>query len=202
MKTLFTTLLFISICTAGVFAQGLDFGIKAGVNVANQKISGDYDLDTKAKIGFHGGVFVTWMFSEKLGLQPELLFSTQGSHDEDDMYDYSIITNYVNVPVLLRYDINDMFSVHAGPQFGILISAEEEFDGNKQDIKDDFKTTDIGIALGAEADLPANFGVGVRYIIGVTNVLKEGESFGDTELKNGVLQIYLKFRILAGSDDD
>ncbi len=202
MKTLIPILLIISICSEGLHAQGLDFGVKAGVNIANQKISGDYEPDTKAKIGFHGGVFVTWMFSEKLGLQPELLFSTQGSKDSEDMYDYSIITNYVNVPVLARFDINDMFSVHAGPQFGILISADEEFDGDKEDIKDDFKSTDIGIAVGAEADLPAKLGVGVRYIIGVSNVLKEGESFGNTELKNGVLQIYLKYRIFNGSDDD
>lgn len=201
MKTLIPILVIISVCSEGLRAQGLDFGVKAGVNIANQKISGDYEPDTNAKIGFHGGVFVTWMFSEKLGLQPEVLFSTQGSKDSEDMYDYSIITNYVNVPVLLRYDINDMFSVHAGPQFGILVSADEEFDGDKEDIKDDFKTTDIGVAVGAEADLPANLGVGVRYIIGVSNVLKEGESFGNTELKNGVLQVYVKFRIFKGTED-
>jgi len=201
MKTLIPILVIISICSEGLYAQGLDFGVKAGVNVANQKISGDYEPDTKAMIGFHGGVFVTWMFTEKLGLQPEVLFSTQGSKDSENIYDYAIITNYVNVPVLVRYDINDMFSVHAGPQFGILISADEEFDGDKQDIKDDFKTTDIGVAVGAEADLPANLGVGVRYIIGVSNVLKEGESFGNTELKNGVLQVYVKFRIFKGTED-
>ena len=200
MKTLLSGLMLATICTAGLHAQGIDFGVKAGVNVANQKITGDYEPDTKAKIGIHGGVFVTWMFSEKLGIQPEVLFSAQGSKDKDDSYDYSIVTNYVSIPVLVRYDINDMFSVHAGPQFGVLVSAEEEFNGDSQDIKDDFKGTDVGIALGAEADLPANFGVGLRYIFGVTNVLKEEMSFDDTELKNGVFQIYVKFRIISGSD--
>jgi hypothetical protein len=92
-----------------------------------------------------------------------------------------------------------MFSVHAGPQFGILVSAKEEFDGDKPDIKEDFKTTDIGLALGAEADLPVNVGVGIRYIIGLTNVIKEGESFDDTELKNGVFQIYVTFKIIRRS---
>ena len=200
MKTQLASLLLASICSTGLYAQGLDFGIKAGVNIANQKITGDYEPDTKAKIGLHGGVFVTWMFSEKLGLQPEVLFSAQGSTDKSDLYDYSIITNYVNIPVLVRYDINDMFSVHAGPQFGLLLSAKEEEDGVKDDIKDDFKATDFGIALGAEADLPANFGVGARYIFGVTNVLKEQMSFDDTVIKNGLFQIYVKFRIISGSD--
>ncbi len=199
MKTLLLSLMLVTICSVCLYAQGIDFGVKAGANIANQKLSGDYNIDTKAIVSFHGGVFVVWMFNEDLGLQPELLLSLQGSKDKDDLYDYKIITNYVNIPVLVRYNINDMFSVHAGPQFGILISAKEEFDGDKEDIKDDFKTTDIGLALGAEADLPINLGVGLRYVIGLTNVIKEGESFDDTELKNGVFQIYVTFKIIKNS---
>ena len=201
MKTLFASLMLGSMCSAGLYAQGIDFGLKAGVNLANQKITGVYEMDTKAKVGFHGGVFVTWMFSEQLGLQPEVLFSAQGSKDDEDLYDYSIITNYVNIPVLVRFDINDTFSVHAGPQFGILMSAKEDDGSGKDDIKDDFKTTDIGLALGAEANLPLNFGVGLRYAFGLTNVLKEEMSFDDTEIKNGTLQIYVKYRIISGAQD-
>lgn len=197
MKTLFASVMLASICSSGLLAQGIDFGVKAGANIANQKISGDYSPDTKATVGFHGGVFITWMFSEKIGLQPELLLSMQGSKDDTGGYDYKILTNYVSVPILVRYDINDMFSVHAGPQIGILMSAKEEYNGDKEDIKDDFKTTDIGLALGAEANLPLNLGVGVRYVFGITNVIKNDSSFDDTTLKNGVLQIYVKFRIIS-----
>ena len=201
MKTLLTSLMLALICSTGLLAQGIDFGVKAGANIANQKISGDYDIDTKAIVSFHGGVFVVWMFTEQLGLQPELLLSMQGSKEKDATYDYKINTNYVNIPVLVRYNINDMFSVHAGPQFGILVSAKEEFDGDKDDIKDDFKTMDVGLAIGAEANLPvANLGVGLRYIIGLTNVLSEDGSFDDTELKNGVFQIYVTYTIVRRSD--
>jgi len=192
MKTLLLSLMQALVCSACLYAQGIDFGVKAGANIANQKLTGDFKLDTKAIVSFHGGVFVVWMFAEQLGLQPELLLSMQGSKDKDDMYDYKITTNYVNIPVLVRYNINDMFSVHAGPQFGILISAKEEFDGDKDDIKDDFKTMDVGLAIGAEANLPVpNLGVGLRYIIGLTNVLSDDGSFDDTELKNGVCQLYV-----------
>lgn len=202
MKTLFPTLVFISVCSAGLYAQGLDLGIKAGVNIANQDITGSgFAIDTKSKVLFHGGAFVTWMFSEKLGLQPEVLFSMQGSKYDFDGYDGGLITNYIAIPVLVRYDINDMFSVHAGPQFGLLMSAEEEFDGDKEDVKDDFKGTDIGLAFGLEADLPANLGVGARYVLGLSNVLESDGSFGDAELKNGVIQIYVKFRLIKGTED-
>ena len=200
MKTLFASLMLAAICSTGVNGQGIDFGVKAGANIANQKITGDYKMDTKAKVGFHGGVFVVWMFTEKLGLQPELLLSMQGSKATGITYDYRILTNYVNIPILVRYNINDTFSVHAGPQFGVLVSADEEFDGDKGDIKDDLKSTDFGLALGAEANLPAKFGVGLRYVVGLVNVVNEDESFGHTNIKNGVFQIYVTFRIISRSD--
>lgn len=199
MKTLITVVV-ISICCAELHAQGLDFGVKAGVNIANQKYSEDYNADTKAIVLFHGGVFVTWMFTEKLGLQPEVLFSMQGS--KEDAYDYKVITNYVNIPVLVRYDITDMFSVHAGPQFGVLLSAESEYPGGSRDLKEYYKGSDIGIAIGAEADdLPLNLGVGVRYILGLSNVAEEEIDFADATVKNGVLQVYVKFRIFKGTED-
>jgi len=195
MKKVSATLLLISICSAGLYAQGLGFGIKAGANFANQNISGSGSFDTKMKVLFHGGVFVTVMFSEKLGVQPELLFSMQGCKYDITGYDGGLTTNYLILPILVRYNINDMFSVHAGPQFGFLLSAEEEFDGDKEDIKDDFKGSDIGLAFGLEADLIAKLGVGARYILGLSNTLDSNGSFGDAELKNGVIQIYVKFRI-------
>ena len=201
MKALLLSLMVALIGSAGLLhAQGIDFGFKAGPNIASQKITGDYKMDTRAKIGFHGGVFFVWMFSEKIGLQPELLFSIQGSIATGITYDYRITTNYATIPVLARYNINDMFSVHAGPQLGILVRGEEEFDGDTHDIKKDFKSTDVGLALGAEADLPANVGVGLRYVIGLVNVVDESGSFGHTTIKNGVFQIYVNFRIVSHSD--
>jgi len=199
MKTPIASLMLVVICSAGVSAQGLDLGIKAGVNIANEKYSGDYDIDTKSIVLFHGGVFVTWMFSENLGLQPEVLFSMQGS--QEDGYDYKVITNYINIPVLVRYNITDMFSVHAGPQFGILMSAEGESGSYKQDMKEYYKPTDIGVAIGAEADdLPLNLGVGVRYILGLTNVAEDDPDFDDASVKSGVIQIYVKFRLIKGTE--
>lgn len=198
MKTLLTSVIFV-ICSSGLLAQGLDFGIKAGVNIANEKYSGAYATDTKAIVLFHGGVFVTWMFTEKLGLQPEVLFSMQGS--KEDGYDYKIITNYVNIPVLLRYNITDMFSVHAGPQFGVLLSANEDYGNGKQSVKEYYKGSDIGIAFGAEADdLPLNLGVGVRYILGLSNVAEADIDYEDLTVKNGVIQIYVKFRLKKGTE--
>jgi hypothetical protein len=106
-------------------------------------------------------------------------------------------TGLCTIPVLLRYNINEMLSLHVGPQFGILVKAEEEFDGDTEDIKDDFKSSDISGAFGVEVDLPIKLGVGVRYVLGLSNVVADDGSFGDAELKNGVIQVYAKFRFIG-----
>jgi hypothetical protein len=88
MKKILVSLVLVAICSATLWAQGLGFGIKAGANISNTNISSDdYSLDTKSKFGFHGGVFFTFMFSEKLGIQPELLYSTQGSEYDESTFE-------------------------------------------------------------------------------------------------------------------
>jgi len=57
-----------------------------------------------------------------------LLLSPQGAK-YSDFYGGKLILSYITIPVLVRYNINDMFSVHAGPQFGFLLKADENFDG-------------------------------------------------------------------------
>lgn len=198
MKKIFMTAGFVVICTISLMAQGLGLGIKAGVNIANQDISSsDFTAETSSQMGFHGGVFAVFMFSEKIGVQPELLYSTGGSEVDIAGDVYTEKLGYLTLPVLLRYNISDIFSLHAGPQFGFLMSAEEEFDGDTEDIKDDFKGSDIAASFGVEVDLPIKLGIGARYVLGLTDIVEEGGSFGDTEIKNGTFQIYAKFRLIG-----
>lgn len=200
MKKLLATVFFLGVCTTALFAQGFGFGIKGGVNIANTDISSDqFTLDTKSKMSFHGGVFVNLMFTDKLGIQPELLYSLQGSEYDIPSVEGKLSLAYVNVPVLLRYNINDLLSLHIGPQFGFLMNAEEEFDGDTADVKDDFKSSDISGAFGVEVDLPMKIGFGARYVLGLSNALTDDGSFGDAELKNSTIQVYVKFRLKSAN---
>src|SRR5262245_36351696 len=130
---------FVMVLAVYSYGQGISGGVKAGMNLANQKYSFDgISLDTKAKPGIHGGVFVLAMINEKFGVQPELLYSMQGSKWDFDGDDGKFKFDYINIPVLLRYNITEMISIHAGPQIGFLMSAEmENEDGDTEDMKDD-----------------------------------------------------------------
>lgn len=197
MKKIFLTISFVYFMALASHAQGISGGIKAGLNLTNQNISfGSLSLNTNSKVGFHGGAYLTAMFSEKIGLQPEILFSMQGS--EVDLFGDKgkFNFNYVNVPVLVRFNITDMVNIHAGPQLGLLLSAEAKGDdGSSEDIKDSMKGTDISAAFGLGIDLPMGLNFGLRYNLGLVDVAEDDD--GDVELKNSNFQIYVGFRLFG-----
>jgi len=198
MKKLVCTLTLISLVSAGIYAQGISGGLKAGVNFANQDISGDgISLDTKSKIGFHAGAFATIMFNEKMGLQPEILYSTQGSKIDIDGTDAQFNFDYVTVPILFRYNINEMFNLHAGPQLAFLTKAEIEQDGDTEDLKEEevVKGTDFGGAIGAGVDLPMGVGFGARYIFAFGHVTEDTDAF--PEIKNSNIQIFVSYKLFG-----
>lgn len=146
-------------------AQSVRFGVKAGLNVSN--ITG-YQEDVKSLTGFHIGGFTELKVAKKFAIQPEVLFSTQGTTIEGFNGDSnsSIKLNYLNIPVLAKYYITDAFTVEAGPQVGFLLSAKNK----GEDIHDLYKTLDFGLNLGCGYEFTDNISLGARYTFGLTNV--------------------------------
>jgi len=145
-------------------AQQTRFGVKGGLNISTV-VGGDVE-DTKSLIGFHVGGFAEIHVVQRFFIQPELLFSTQGTKvDVPSGADSDIKLNYLNIPVLAKYYIIDKkFNVEAGPQLGVLLSAK--LDGN--DIKDFTRSVDLGFNLGAGYSFTDNLSVGLRYTIGLS----------------------------------
>ena len=195
MKNTLLILSLIFMVAISVHAQSLSGGVKAGLNVANQNISyGSISFDSKSKIGIHVGGYVTLMFTEKLGLQPELLYSTQGCKLEF-AEDYKYNLSYLNLPVLVRYNITEMISAHAGPQFGFLTSAKYEVDGASVDSKEDFKGIDFSLVFGAGVELPLGLNAGMRYCLGLSNISEDEDESGT--IKNSNFQIYVGYRLFG-----
>jgi len=191
-KTLFV--LFVSFMSVSAFSQSLSVGVKAGMNIANQNFSGSgFSLDTKALIGFHAGAYATVMFSENIGIQPEVLYSAQGSKVDFSGSSTSYKFNYINVPVLFRYNVNKLLSFHAGPQIGFLASAKAKDDSGSSDIKSEAKGSDFSLAVGGTIDLPMKLNLTARYAFGLTNINNDGS--GTT--KNGNFQISVGYKLFG-----
>ena len=193
---------FVMVLAVYAYGQGLSGGAKGGVNLSNQKYTNDgISLDTKAKPGILIGGYLIYMINEKFGVQPEVLFSMQGSKWDFSGDDSKFKFNYINVPILARYNITDMISIHAGPQFGFLMSADIEYeDGDEEEIKDDIKGVDVAGATGVEVNLPNGLGFGARYVLGFTNNIDTDDpDLDNLELKNRVIQLYVTYTLFGGS---
>ncbi|MCP2029471.1 opacity protein-like surface antigen [Flavobacterium sp. HSC-32F16] len=174
-------------------AQETRFGVKGGLNLTTF-VGGNVD-DTNSLVGFHVGGFAEIKIIDKLAIQPELLFSTQGTKvDGGPFGDWDIKTNYLNIPVLAKYYIVEKFSVEAGPQLGVLLSAKSEGD----DVKDNFKTVDLGFNLGAGYHFTENVSVNLRYTIGLSplsdnaDIENEGDYYDSA--KNSVLALSFAYK--------
>lgn len=180
------------------------FGVKAGLNLADLSESGSGSgTDFKSYIGFHIGGFAEFKLSDKIALQPELLYSTQGA--KFDMYSADLDANgnftfklaYINIPVMFKYYASEKFSLEAGPQIGFLTSAKGKVEiyGNsaEEDVKDFFNSTDFAFNLGAGYDFTNKISVNVRYSLGLGNIA-DTESGDDYKLKNNVLLVSLGYK--------
>lgn len=191
--------------------QVVKFGPKAGVNFAN--LNGLEDTDMK--IDFHVGAFAEIFFTDKFALQPEIIFSNQGTksldsysetiggvafqYEDEDKWNLG----YINVPIMAKYYVIDGLAVELGPQIGFLMSAKNKYeytasamgvsetDKGEEDIKDALNSIDFGLGVGASYNLDNGFFAGARYNLGFSDIIKDNE--GDA-VKNGVIQVSVGYK--------
>lgn len=181
-------------------AQEVKFGVKAGLNIAN--LGGDFE-ENSSLIGFQIGGLAEIKLSDSFAIQPELLFSAQGTKfeesDEFGSYEEKIKLSYLNIPIMAKYYVAPKFSIEAGPQIGFLLSAksegEETFEGETEtfdeDIKEDVKSLDFGVNFGLGFDFSENLSAGVRYNIGLSNVFDDSDDF---KVNNSVFSLALGYK--------
>jgi len=172
--TVILLVLAVSLGSSNVFSQGAPkpiFGAKAGLNLAN--IGGE--TDNKMKTAFHAGVYSEVFFDYFLMMQMELLLSYQGHAPFDDQpFNSALNLWYLNLPIMARYNLGYNFNVHAGFQFGVLLSAKSKPNDSalpETDVKDQFKAVDFGIPVGAGYEFwDRKLTATVRYIIPIHNI--------------------------------
>jgi hypothetical protein len=177
--------------TAPAWAQ-VGGGIKVGVNLASISGFNDADNSTTQRTGLVAGGFLTVGLLPMIALQPEVLFSMQGSKlhfsASGISTDATAKLDYIQVPVLLRIGNSgkagaSLYGV-VGPTFGVLMGANQ--DG--QDIKSELKNTDTGVVVGAGVSL-SRFLAEARYTYGLTDLNKVADPGGTN--RNRVISVFL-----------
>lgn len=170
------------------FSQGIGIGVKAGANFANFDIE-NAEISPDAVTNFHFGGYLNLNLSDKFGITPEVLFSSQGSEFGSEKLDMT----YLAIPVMLKYKPVKFLFIEAGPQFSFLTKAEISSGEETEDIKDQFKSNDFGLGVGAGVNLPLGFNVGARYLLGFANI----NDVGGSSIKTRTFQLYLGWTILG-----
>lgn len=150
-------------------AQHVNLGIKGGLNFYN--INNDNSSNYDIKTGFHLGLLGHIHLDRSIAVQPELVYSSQGAKYTLANTDFKLNLGYINLPVMLQFMFDNGFRLEAGPQLGFLISANSEANNNNIDVKNNFKTVEFGVGLGAGYIKPSTgLGAGLRYNVGLSNI--------------------------------
>jgi hypothetical protein len=198
----------------GAFAQkGKEIIIGVGVAAANtwiinQNFYGEPEIDYAPKFGYAASLNLGYNFTGNIAMITELQYSHQGQKYDGEQHwpggDFNDVTRdiklyYLNIPVFFKYAFGKdltKFRFMVGPQFGILMNAEQEYlrDGTKQPttavdafghqfnttetvIKDRYENLDIGVAFDIGTDITLSdlfyISAGLRFNYGFKDVNAE-----------------------------
>src|ERR1044072_1726610 len=146
--------IFFAVCFflfATVNAQ-VSFGAKAGGAITS--LPGDDDNNSKA--GFYGGVTAELPVGKKFRIAAELVYALQGNKKRIRFSDWApndgyretgkkenMNLSYINLPVLLKYEVVKKLYLETGLQAGLLISAKVKTSQGTGNIKDHYESFDL-----------------------------------------------------------
>jgi hypothetical protein len=154
-------------------AQGFHLGVRAGADMVR--------IDSKSfndefKFGYHAGLAAEIMFSKHFGIEPNLLFNQsnlQTGNSFDTLYKSinpgtvkNVKLNYLSIPIILDIRPFPFLTLQAGPQFGILMSKQQNL---LQDGKSAFTNGNLAMVGGVQLNF-LNFRVYGRYCVGLNSI--------------------------------
>jgi hypothetical protein len=197
-------ILAIGVLFAGA-AEAQTFGIKGGVNFSNIIKTNDRNFETQFKPGLNAGLFVDIPVVEGLAFSPELMFSQKGYKTTGTSLlgvsnEYSVTTNFIEIPILAKISATDKFSIYVGPQVSFLASTKEKFtrgDATYQNTirneNENLKKSLVGGVIGLGVGLTDQLSLQGRYALDFQKNNENGSS--ETPIyKNQVIQTSLAYR--------
>jgi len=202
----FFAILFLIFNLSSISFTQTQIGVKTGLNIANLSFSNNpYD----SKLGFTGGAFFKYQFSEMFALQSEIYYTMKGATDKfeflvDTTYntntvDLTISYNYLEVPVLVKLmiPIQDSYikpTISAGPFIGLnLTSKVKRITNGESEESDvnDVSLVEFGLQFGGGIGFMVGrneLGLDFRYIFSPISIIDDGP-----DIKNNVINFNLYF---------
>lgn len=160
------------------------FGAKGGLNFTN--MTSDGFEDNNSRTGFHLGVLAEIPVSDKFSIQPEVLYSTQGTDARSSFNDFSgeYRLDYIQVPIIAKLYLLGGLAVEVGPSFNFLVNEEVKL-GSVSSETEFGSTFEFGGALGASYKFRGGFFASARYTQGFTDAFNSDNWDEDAVNNNG-----------------
>jgi Outer membrane protein beta-barrel domain len=194
MRVLSGVFVLVLLCGSQALAQQASFGVKGGVNLATLSSDEEPSPEFKYRVGIVAGGFFTWPIGARLDIQPEVLFSQQGTaFDEPGFDSITIRLDSLVTPILVRYKLGSSgkgLVVFGGPSLGFNLSAKAVSKSSGRtttdDIGDDVESFDYGVVFGAGWEA-GRFIIDGRYTWGLSSISKDEDGPKVTNRVIGIL---------------
>ncbi len=177
--------------TSKANAQKTEFGLRfmPTISALDMKTSSGGTVSGQATFGYGVGAFLGYNFSDHVGIQGEVIYSSTTQKYKEQDRENKINLKYVNIPLLFALNTNKTgqvnFNIVAGPQIGISVGSNVFTSGDNGDNTQailDVKKGDLGLAYGAGADFALiqsgalRLGIGFRGVFGLLDISNNNRS--------------------------
>ena len=212
MKTIKYLTLIVLVIFSGMSlkAQDFKFGLVAGFDVANSRITNKPDSvsDSRAyysMISFNVNGYIGFKSASFWGLSIEPGFIQKGGiiqYKDNRDKDVRVQSNYIQLPVLLDLNLTDKLFISIGPEFAYMINTKGKSKDLSVDITDLYDNEfEISGLIGINYNIIKNIDLGLRYNHGLTYIQEFtytnalGETVGEGKVYNQYFQLLVRFKI-------
>ncbi len=190
---------------------GIEFGIRAGMNLANASASDENGVSISPgnRTAFHIGVTADIPLMQSLYVQTGLFFQNKGHKYKEDEYTETSKPMYLEIPILAsyRYDFSDalQLQINADPYFGYGIGGKikAEWDDDDSYYEVDFfgdgddnygaNRFNCGLQFGAGLTFSNHYYLGFAYQLGLSNVIKTNDDYDNVKDRNWMISLGYNF---------
>ncbi|MDE3214609.1 MAG: PorT family protein [Bacteroidota bacterium] len=149
------------------YSQKIDFGLNGGLNISTLHINDQSTVNSKAAINL--GFFFRLNTGHDWAISPALNFSMEGAKVIDPGNNVVYRLNYLNIPVLLQYQITRGLRLEGGPQMGFLLGAKAKT-GSIITPASEINSTAFSLPFGVSYTGKNRIGFDARYNFGLSNL--------------------------------
>ena len=171
------------------------FTIKPTVGI---NISASTSDHANAKLGFVGGIDFGYKLNKLITFTAGAMYSCEGWNNPDAPNE-SVNLNYINVPVLINFNVVKGLVLKAGLQPGFSIGGKMVAEGQTVDFRElkslvDLSVVNLSVPIGVSYEFK-NFTVEARYNAGLSPLAKLSFLAESSVARGSVFQILLGYKI-------